>query len=54
MKRHGPGTLCIAFTAESIRFMPSDVHLIVLSNHDTIESYAKKFFSGLEQIIFYD
>jgi CubicO group peptidase (beta-lactamase class C family) len=41
-----------AFTAESIRFMPSDVHLIVLSNHDTIESYAKKFFSSLEQIIF--
>lgn len=43
-----------AFTAESIRFMPSDVHLIVLSNHDTIESYATTFFAGLEQIIFYD
>lgn len=41
-----------AFTAESIRFMATDVHLIALSNHDTIESYAKKFFSGLEQIIF--
>ena len=52
MKRYGPGALWGAFTAESIRFMLSDAHLIALSNHDTIESYATKFFTGLEQIIF--
>lgn len=40
------------WAAEMIRFLTSDVVLIVLVNHEEFKAYAKEFMIGLEAIIF--